>query len=71
MLNEMARGGEKNKKKTMQNMKSQDPDMYQDGWDFITYSVVIGNIRRKKKASPPPLFFRGLSSLFSHEAEEV
>lgn len=40
----------------MQNMKSQDPDMYQDGWDFITYSVVIGNIRRKKKASPPPPF---------------
>ena len=40
------RGGKKNQK-NMQNMKSQDPDMYQDGWDFITYSVVIG---KKKKA---------------------
>ena len=32
-------------------MKSQDPDMYSDGCDFITYSAVFGYIR-KKKASP-------------------
>lgn len=32
-------------------MKSQDPDMYQDGCDFITYSVVLGYLG-EKKASP-------------------
>lgn len=32
----------------MQNMKSQGPDMYQDGCDFIIYSVVFGYIRKKK-----------------------
>lgn len=58
MLNEIAR-------KNMQNMKSQDPDMYQDGCDFITYSVVFGYIRTNISLFP------GLSSWFSHEAEEV
>lgn len=31
-------------KKNMQNMKLQDPDMYQHGCDFITYSLGMDNI---------------------------
>lgn len=41
-------------------MKSQDPDMYEDGCDLIKYSAVFGYIRKKKRIS----FLQGLSLRF-------
>ncbi len=49
----------------MQHMKSQDPDMYKDGCDVITYLFVFGCMR---KASS---FLKATSQQFSNEAEGV